>query len=187
MKNSCAARNHVLLVVVVIVCIGSVFAYAEWRRRLALETVRVNGGEVDAWSKRWFRGRLPKSLTFNASFQDTQGLGRVLPSFPLEDLSIYDVENWDPSLIGAIASIRGLKRLTLHGCHLVDADIRTLSRQGELESLYVLDANLTRESLAYFSQFGALKKLILSNSGLELDDLLQLRRQLPDCQVVFNE
>jgi hypothetical protein len=105
-----------------------------------------------------------------------------LPSLNL--LYLEGVQFTDAGL-EQLSEMKNLRHLALEGTAITDAGLRTISGLSKLESLGIKDnLQITDTGLAELTGMPNLISLQLSNTSLDAAGVKQLRKALPQCQVV---
>ena len=91
-----------------------------------------------------------------------------------EHYSLEQIRDWFPSL----------RQLLIDDSRIVESEIVSVADQlGKLERLEILNAKLTKTSIAEFVKMTGLKSLVLRKSGLDSKAETDLKKLMPKCKI----
>lgn len=105
----------------------------------------------------------------------------------LREMTFHTVTLGPPGLQG-LQPLKSLKELAIWYVNLTDKDVEALSRQTQLESLTIREAELiTDDCLKQLSELTNLRKLDIKGCGhITPEAIAELTDKLPNCNIVFS-
>jgi Leucine-rich repeat (LRR) protein len=128
----------------------------------------------------------PESLNLTSWNVTDEGLKELINiKDDLRELNLSGCKITDAG-VKELAKLSKLRSLDLYATKITDAAMKNLAELSKLESLNLVYTRVTDKGLEELAQMNRLESVKLHKSGVTQAGVAELRKQLPECGVVFN-